>query len=157
MAEEILAQSNGRAPRVVIGHDTRHFSREFAVETALTFAAKGIKSMLFKQPTPVPLVSFSIIHHKCAGGIVITASHNPPNYNGYKVYWSDGTQVNPPVDQNIIRNFNNYKDSLSDPLPSLEKAIEEGWIEWIEGLYLKEIFCSSKKLLSQYGIVSRSG
>jgi phosphomannomutase len=88
--------------RVFIGYDSRHQSREFAEETAKVLAGNGIFVYLFKQLRPTPLVSFSCREKKCLAAVMITASHNPPAYNGYKVYWSDGGQVVPPHDIGII-------------------------------------------------------
>ena len=79
--------------KAVIAYDTRHFSKDFALETALVFAANGIKVYLFSEETPTPILSFSVRYLKADIGIVITASHNPKNYNGYKVYNNFGGQV----------------------------------------------------------------
>ncbi|MBN2079876.1 MAG: phospho-sugar mutase [Spirochaetes bacterium] len=96
----LTAESDGKG--VVIARDSRRNSDIFARETASIFAANGIPVFLFEDITPVPIASFAIRHCGAAAGIVITASHNPPEYNGYKVYWSDGGQVIPPHDMNII-------------------------------------------------------
>ncbi|MHB9144505.1 MAG: phospho-sugar mutase [Symbiobacteriia bacterium] len=80
---------------VVIAHDSRHFSREFALEVALVLAANGIVSYLWDSLRPTPLLSFAVRELKAIAGVVITASHNPPQYNGYKVYWEDGGQIPP--------------------------------------------------------------
>ena len=89
--------------RVAIGFDSRHNSQLFAMEAAKVLAASSIESFLFSQLRPTPLVSFVCRHLKCSAAIMITASHNPPEYNGYKVYWSDGGQVLPPHDEGIMR------------------------------------------------------
>ncbi len=88
---------------VIIGYDSRHHSREFAMEAASILAANAIEVYIFKEIRPTPMVSFGCRFKKCTAGIMITASHNPPEYNGYKVYWEDGAQVLPPHDVNIIR------------------------------------------------------
>lgn len=88
---------------VFIGYDSRLNSRTFAEETAKVFAGNGIKVFLFSDIRPVPLVSFGCRYKNCSAGIMITASHNPPEYNGYKVYWNDGGQVLPPHDRGIIK------------------------------------------------------
>ena len=93
------AVKNGSA---VIAHDSRHFSDLFALEAALTLAANGIKTYLFKHLRPTPVLSYAVRRLKATTGIVVTASHNPPEYNGYKVYWDDGAQVLPPHDIGII-------------------------------------------------------
>jgi phosphomannomutase len=87
---------------VFIGYDVRHHSQEFANEAARVLAGNGIKVWLTKEICPTPLVSYGCRIHKCSSAIMITASHNPPAYNGYKVYWSDGGQVVPPHDEGII-------------------------------------------------------
>lgn len=86
----------------VIAHDSRNFSDLFALEAALVLAANGIKTYLFKALRPTPELSFAVRQLKAVTGIVVTASHNPPEYNGYKVYWDDGAQVVPPHDGGII-------------------------------------------------------
>lgn len=89
--------------KVVIGHDCRNNSRFFAETAAAIFSANGITTYLFEELRPTPEVSFAIRHLKCQSGIVITASHNPKEYNGYKAYWDDGAQVLTPHDKNIIK------------------------------------------------------
>ena len=88
--------------KVAVGHDSRNNSRLFAETTAGIFSANGIKVYLFDSLRPTPELSFAIRHLGCQSGVVITASHNPKEYNGYKAYWSDGAQVIPPHDRNII-------------------------------------------------------
>ena len=92
-----------------IAFDSRHYSVEFAEAAALIFAANGIKTWLFSGLRPTPELSFAIRHLSCDTGIVVTASHNPPKYNGYKAYWNDGSQVIPPHDTGIIDEVNNVK------------------------------------------------
>ena len=87
---------------VVVGHDCRNNSDKFAKISADIFSANGIKVYLFDDLRPTPEVSFAIRHFGCQSGINITASHNPREYNGYKAYWSDGSQVTAPHDKNII-------------------------------------------------------
>lgn len=91
---------------VVVGHDCRNNSRKFAEITADIFTANGIKVYLFEDMRPTPEISFAIRHFKCKSGIMITASHNPKEYNGYKAYWEDGAQVLAPHDQGIIDEVN---------------------------------------------------
>ncbi len=88
--------------RAVIAHDSRRFSDTFALQTALVFAAHGIRAYLFPSLRPTPELSFAVRRLEASVGVVVTASHNPPNYNGYKVYWSDGAQVVSPHDSAII-------------------------------------------------------
>ncbi|QSZ26382.1 phospho-sugar mutase [Aceticella autotrophica] len=97
---------------IVISYDTRNFSKEFAEESAKILAANEIKVYLFDDFRPTPLLSFAVRFLKASSGIMITASHNPPEYNGYKVYWSNGAQIIPPHDERIIEEYNNL--SFSD-------------------------------------------
>ena len=86
---------------VAISYDSRKMSKEFSLQTALILAANGIKAYLFENLRPVPELSFAVRELGCTAGVMITASHNPPKYNGYKVYWDDGAQIVPPVDKDI--------------------------------------------------------
>ena len=106
-----------------IAFDSRHFSKEFAEGAALVFAANGIKCYLFSSMRPTPELSFAIRYLKCETGIVVTASHNPPNYNGYKAYWTDGSQVIRPHDHGIIQEVNAVTE-----IKEMEKkeALEKG-------------------------------
>ncbi|MFA6759318.1 MAG: phospho-sugar mutase, partial [Bacteroidales bacterium] len=90
-------------PAVAIAFDNRTNSSYFAEITAEVFTANGFKVYLFEQLRPTPELSFAIRHYKCVGGVMLTASHNPKEYNGYKVYWDDGAQVTAPHDSNIIK------------------------------------------------------
>ena len=92
----LVNEHEGGAERgVAIGYDSRNFSKEFARETALILASQGVKAYLFDSLRPVPVLSFTVRHLHCLAGVVITASHNPSKYNGYKVYWEDGGQLPP--------------------------------------------------------------
>ena len=93
----------GGVVRVAIAHDSRNNSRQFAEIVANVMAANGIKAFLFEALRPTPELSFTIRNLGCQGGVVITASHNPKEYNGYKAYWSDGGQLVPPHDKNVIK------------------------------------------------------
>jgi phosphomannomutase len=97
---------------VAIAHDCRHHSKEFAKIVANVFSANGIKVYLFSELRPTPELSFAVKYLGCQAGIVLTASHNPPEYNGYKVYWEDGGQLVPPQDGEIIEEINSlhYED-----------------------------------------------
>lgn len=93
--------------KVAIAHDSRNNARFFAETVANVFAANDIKVFLFESLRPTPELSFTIRHLKCQGGVVLTASHNPKEYNGYKAYWDDGAQLVPPHDNNVIREVEN--------------------------------------------------
>tara|TARA_R110000823_G_scaffold227834_2_gene355118 strand:+ start:83161 stop:84876 length:1716 start_codon:yes stop_codon:yes gene_type:complete len=95
--------------KVAIAYDCRHNSQEFAKVVADVFSANGIKVCLFSELRPTPELSFAVKHLDCQAGIVLTASHNPPEYNGYKVYWEDGGQLVPPQDGEIIAEINSLK------------------------------------------------
>ena len=95
---------------VAIAYDSRHMSKEFSEETALCLNANGIKTYVFESLRPVPELSFTVRKLGCTAGVMITASHNPPEYNGYKVYWDDGAQIVPPKDKQIIDEVNAITD-----------------------------------------------
>jgi len=99
-------QFSGEEIKVVIAYDCRHNSKEFAKLVADVFTANGIKVFIFEDLRPTPELSFAVKHLGCKAGIVLTASHNPPEYNGYKVYWADGGQIVPPEDKAIISEVN---------------------------------------------------
>ncbi len=101
LANYIISR-NGQEKGVAIAHDSRIMSPEFAREAALCLNANGIKTYLFESLRPTPELSFAVRELRCIAGIVITASHNPREYNGYKVYWEDGAQITPPHDKNIL-------------------------------------------------------
>ena len=96
---------------VAIAYDSRHMSPEFADEAALCLAANGIKAYVFESLRPTPELSFAVRTLKCTAGINVTASHNPPEYNGYKVYWEDGAQITPPHDRLCKRKNNGQRCS----------------------------------------------
>lgn len=100
---------------VVIAHDNRHLSREFCIETASTLAACGIKAYIFNSLRTTPELSFAIRNLNAISGVVITASHNPPEYNGYKVYWEDGAQVMPDIANAITEEINSIVDYSTIP------------------------------------------
>tara|TARA_R110002072_G_scaffold64203_2_gene159254 strand:- start:99602 stop:101359 length:1758 start_codon:yes stop_codon:yes gene_type:complete len=120
------------SPKVAISYDSRRFSFEFAKEAATVFAANGIKALIYNRLNPVPLCSFAIRHHGCSAGVMVTASHNPPEYNGFKVFWSDGAQVTPPHDRNIINHFNSISDYGSIKFMDFEEGLSNGSIEWLD-------------------------
>ena len=96
-----IIKMNGQDKGVAIAFDSRHMSPEFADEAALCLNANGIKAYVFDSLRPTPELSFAVRELKCIAGINVTASHNPAEYNGYKVYWEDGAQITPPHDVNI--------------------------------------------------------
>ncbi|GAB1309621.1 phospho-sugar mutase [Urechidicola sp. KH5] len=113
--------------KVVIAYDCRHNSQKFANIVAQVFAANGIKAYVFETLRPTPELSFAVRHLDCDAGIVLTASHNPPEYNGYKVYWNDGGQIVPPQDAEIINGVNSldFSEIKYDGDESLIETIGE--------------------------------
>jgi len=111
--------------KVAIAYDVRHNSKEFGKIVADVLTANGIKVLLFKEHRPTPELSFTVRDKKCNAGIVLTASHNPPEYNGYKVYWNDGAQIVPPDDENIIREV--YATKFED----IKFNGNDDLIEWV--------------------------
>ncbi len=130
LANYILTQ-NIENPSVAIAFDSRNNSQLFAIETAKVFAGNGIKAYIYETLRPTPVLSFTVRHLECTAGVVITASHNPPEYNGYKVYWSDGCQVTAPRDKEIISEVNNVQSFGEVKFIELEEGLENGVIEYI--------------------------
>lgn len=130
LANYIIKQ-NGQKKGVAIAYDSRQFSPEFADEAALCLAANGIKAYVFDALRPTPELSFALRKLGCISGIVITASHNPPEYNGYKVYWEDGGQITAPKDKEIIDEVNNVTDYHTVRTMHKEEALQAGLYEVI--------------------------
>ena len=105
-----IAKVDKKSQGVAIAYDSRHMSPEFAQEAALCLAANGIKAYIFETLRPTPELSFAVRHLGCVAGINVTASHNPPEYNGYKVYWEDGAQITPPHDSGIMGEVKSISD-----------------------------------------------
>lgn len=142
---------------VAIAFDSRHMSPEFADEAALCLAANGIKAYRFESLRPTPELSYALRTLGCTAGIVITASHNPPEYNGYKVYWEDGAQVTFPKDNEIITEVNNVTDFANVKTMDKEEAIKAGLYEVIgaeiDDKYIEEL----KKLVVHPEIIKEIG
>ena len=111
---------------VVIAFDSRNMSKEFSEITANVFNANGIKTYVFERITPVPELSYAVRKLGAVAGVMITASHNPPKYNGYKVYWEDGAQITSPKDKQIIEEVNSISDYNEIKQIKKEEAIEKG-------------------------------
>jgi len=136
-------EGSNKTHTVLIGYDSRHHSKEFAEESAKVLAANGIHVLIYSELRPVASVSFGCRFKKCTAAVMITASHNPAIYNGYKVYWSDGGQVVPPHDQEIIDKVNAITDlamvktvdTLSHPLITwIDDEIDIAYIETVSHL-----------------------
>lgn len=142
LANYLIKSLPAQSISVAIAYDSRNNSRYFAEVTAGVFSANGIKVFLFDELRPTPLLSFAIRKLKCQSGVVITASHNPKEYNGYKAYWADGAQLVPPHDKNVIAEVNAIKgfeavrfdadQALIEPVPAdVEDAYYEAVIKLI--------------------------
>ena len=116
---------------VAISYDSRRMSKEFSMQTALILCANGIKTYLFESLRPVPELSFAVRQLKCTAGIMITASHNPPKYNGYKVYWDDGAQIVAPRDKDIIAKVRAVENFSEIKTISEEEAKNKGLLNFV--------------------------
>ena len=138
-----IKKQGGAEKGVVIAYDSRRKSPEFADEAALCLAANGIKAYVFDSLRPTPELSFALRTLGCISGIVITASHNPPEYNGYKCYWEDGAQVTAPKDREIIAEVNNVTDFHSVKTMDKDEAEKAGLYEVIgkeiDDKYMEEL------------------
>ena len=130
LANYIIKQQ-GEKKGIAIAYDSRNMSPEFAKETALCMAGNGIKAYLFDFLRPTPELSFALRQLGCIAGVVITASHNPAEYNGYKVYWEDGAQITYPKDEEIITEVNRVTDYVSVKSITEEEAKQKGLLEYI--------------------------
>ena len=130
LANYIIEQGT-QAKGVAISYDSRKMSKEFSLQTALILCANGIKAYLFEALRPVPELSFAIRNLGCTAGVMITASHNPPKYNGYKVYWEDGAQIVSPRDKDIIKKVREVEKISEIKQISKEEAIQKGLLEII--------------------------
>ena len=126
-----IAKVDKKSQGVAIAYDSRHMSPEFAQEAALCLAANGIKAYIFETLRPTPELSFAVRHLGCVAGINVTASHNPPEYNGYKVYWEDGAQITPPHDSGIMGEVKAISDWNTVKTMDKEEAVNAGLFEVI--------------------------
>ena len=145
LANYIISQ-HGQDRGVVIAHDSRNMHDEFTDATALCLAANGIKTYVFKDLRPVPMLSFAVRELHTLAGVVITASHNPREYNGYKVYWEDGAQVTPPHDKNIMDEV--VKVTSFDQVKTMDKdaAIAAGLYNIVDDSVDEKYFAELRKL-----------
>lgn len=126
-----IMEENGQEKGVAIAFDSRNMSPEFAEEAARCLCANGIRTWLFESLRPTPELSFALRELGCIAGIVVTASHNPPEYNGYKVYWEDGAQITYPKDEQIIARVNAITDLTTVKTISRKEAEESGLLQII--------------------------
>lgn len=155
----------GQEIKVAIAHDSRNNSRFFAETTANVFAANGVKVFLFEDLRPTPELSFAIRHLKCQGGVVCTASHNPKEYNGYKAYWDDGSQLVPPHDKNVIREVDKIA-SVDDVkwsggennITIIGREMDEAYLEMVKALSVyPEVIARQKDLKIVYTPIHGTG
>jgi len=153
LSNYLLEQFNGKEIKCAIAYDCRNNSEYFAKITASVFSANGIKVYLFDSLRPTPELSFAIRHLGCHSGIVITASHNPKEYNGYKVYWQDGGQIIAPHDKNIIERVRSITDiadvKFDDSLKNVEYIGEK-----IDDIYTDKLMeiCLNPKAIKDAGL-----
>ena len=145
LANYILSQ-NGQNKGVAIAHDSRLMADEFTDAAALCLAANGIKAYVFKSLRPVPELSFAVRELGCIAGIVITASHNPREYNGYKVYWEDGAQVTPPHDTSIMDEVGKVTSFDMVKTMAKEEAVKAGLYEVISDDVDEKYFAQLRNL-----------
>ena len=138
-----IKKQGGEEKGVAIAFDSRRMSPEFAMEAAMTLAANGIKAYKFESLRPTPELSFAVRELGCIAGINITASHNPPEYNGYKVYWEDGAQFTPPHDKGVLEEVLAIEDLSTVKTTSEEKALRSGKFQVIgkeiDDKYIKNV------------------
>jgi phosphoglucomutase len=155
----------GQEVKVAIAHDSRNNSRFFAETTANVFAANGVKVFLFEDLRPTPELSFAIRSLKCQGGVVCTASHNPKEYNGYKAYWDDGSQLVPPHDKNVIKEVDKIAsvddvkwDGGEKNITLIGKEMDNAYMEMVKGLSVyPEIIAKHKDLKIVYTPIHGTG
>lgn len=150
LANYLIKSYAGKTIKVAIAHDSRNNSRFFAEVTAHVFSANGIHVYLFPELRPTPLLSFAIRFLNCHSGVVITASHNPKEYNGYKAYWSDGAQVVPPHDKNVIEEVKKITSFDQVKFTPNSKLIHTVGPE-VEEAYYEEV----KKLIPNKEVIQR--
>ena len=149
----IIIKEKGEKQGVAIAYDSRKMSFEFAKHVALVLNANGIKTYLFDSLRPTPELSFAVRELKCIAGVVITATHNPQEYNGYKIYWSDGAQIISPRDREIVKETKKIEDYAQIKIISEEEAKKQGLFtiigKEIDDKYIEEL----KKLILNPDIV----
>ncbi len=152
-----IKKQGGEAKGVAIAYDSRRMSPEFADEAALCLAANGIKAYRFESLRPTPELSFAVRHLGCIAGINVTASHNPPEYNGYKVYWEDGAQITPPHDGGIMAEVKAISDLSTCKTMDKEEAVKAGLYVTIgaevDDVYIGEL----KKLVLHQDCIDKYG
>lgn len=149
LADTIISRGKEAMDKgVAIAYDVRHLSKEFSEIAARVLAANGIKVYLFKDIRPTPLLSYTIRRLNTISGIVVTASHNPKDYNGYKVYWEEGSQILDDIAEEILNNINNIDDFSQIKLIDMEEGLNKGLIHYIgkeiDDEYVERVKTSNK-------------
>ncbi len=156
LANYIIKQGK-QAQGVAIAYDSRRMSPEFSEEAALCLAANGIKAYRFESLRPTPELSFAVRHLGCVAGINVTASHNPPEYNGYKVYWEDGAQITPPHDTGIMAEVKAITDYAGTKTMDKAEAVAKGLYvtigQEVDDAYIAEL----KKLVIRQDCIDKYG
>ena len=142
-----IIKKGGQGKGVAIAYDSRRMSTEFSEQAALCLNANGIKTYRFDSLRPTPELSFAVRNLGCTAGIVVTASHNPPEYNGYKVYWDDGAQIVEPTDKEIIAEVNAVTDFSTIKTMDKQEAIDKGLYNVIGEEIDKKYIAELKKLV----------
>ena len=152
-----IIMSGNQARGVCIAYDSRRMSPEFADVAALCLAANGIKAYVFESLRPTPELSFGVRELKCVAGINITASHNPPEYNGYKVYWEDGAQITPPNDTGIMAEVKAVTDYASVKTMDKDAAVRAGLYEVIGAEIDDKYIAALKKQVIHHDSIAAEG
>ena len=152
-----IKKEGGEQKGVAIAYDSRRMSPEFADEAALCLAANGIKAYVFESLRPTPELSFALRELGCIAGIVVTASHNPPEYNGYKVYWEDGAQITAPKDKDIIAEVGKVKDYNEVKTMDKEEAKKAGLYETIGQAIDDKYIAALKKQVVNPDVIKEIG
>lgn len=147
----------GKQKGIVIAHDSRYMSREFCIEVAKTLSAYGVKAYIFEELKPTPELSFAVRYLKCAMGVVITASHNPKEYNGYKVYDSDGGQICIDMANDIIAEVNKIDDYSVIKSLNFEEALSKDLITILDNEIDDEFIKAVKKQALRQNIINEYG
>ncbi|HFL2424797.1 TPA: phospho-sugar mutase [Clostridioides difficile] len=147
----------GKQKGIVIAHDSRYMSREFCIEVAKTLSVYGVKAYIFEELKPTPELSFAVRYLKCAMGIVITASHNPKEYNGYKVYDSDGGQICIDMANDIIAEVNKIDDYSTIKSIDFEEALSKNLITILDNEVDDEFIKAVKKQVLRQNIIDEYG
>ena len=152
-----IIKSGNQAKGVCIAYDSRRMSPEFADVAALCLAANGIKAYVFESLRPTPELSFGVRELKCVAGINITASHNPPEYNGYKVYWEDGAQITPPNDTGIMAEVKAVTDYAAVKTMDKDAAVQAGLYEVIGSEIDDKYIAALKKQVIHHDSIAAEG